>query len=157
MPITSSSVADFAPQHDGRVWVRERQTDSHGADHGVSYMAAAGTTPAQAATTANGRAASITAQMLATELAANVASAMALGSAAVIVNSESTQAQSDLTIRQAYATATGINAIQLGDYLRTIGASRLTAAFSLGSVVALQTTLNTLGTTATTVRTATGT
>ena len=41
MPIISSQIVSQTPQVDGRVSVTERHTDHNGADHDVSYLAAA--------------------------------------------------------------------------------------------------------------------
>jgi len=44
MPIASSTIASMNVQHDGRVYVQEKQIDQNGVDHGSIYLAAAGTT-----------------------------------------------------------------------------------------------------------------
>ena len=151
--ITLSIIASQQVQADGRIWVQEMHTDNMGVVHPITYLAAAAANLATALAT---HATNLAATLRSGELSTDVSQAQQFGSFATVTNNYSIQAESDLAIRQAFLTAIGINAINLGDYLRTLSVARLTVAFSLGSVVALQAVLASLGTTATTVRNTVG-
>lgn len=153
MPIVSSTIIEDAAQINGFRWITELHTDQLGLQYRMHYMTAAATNtaPIMAA-----HAVQIGANLTAQEIASNVAAAIASGSLAVMVYNYSTQAQSDLAIRQAFQFATGVTAINLGDYLRTLTAGRLTVAFSLGNVISLTAALAAIGTQATAMRAAVG-
>ena len=153
MAIVSSVLIDTSPQIDHRFWSGERHTDQLGVVYIYRSLLAAGT---NATTVMTNRIPSINALIIANETSANLTSVETLGSSATVTNNYVAQAAMDLAVRQAFQTATGITAILIGDYLRTLSVARLTVAFNIGSAVALVAVLNTLGTTATTVRTAVG-
>ena len=153
--ISSSVVVSNDPQHDGRAWIRERHTDNFGVTHDVLYLWNSTTDPALA-TLLTTHATNLAASLQAGEIAANVAKVEQLGAAAVYSTNYSTQAENDLAVRQAFLPATGALALTIGAFLNTVGAARLTAAFSLGSVVALQAVLVTLNTNANTMTAAKG-
>lgn len=151
--VTLSVILSEQVQRDGRIWVIEQHTDNIGVLHQVIYLASVNDNLATALAT---HATNLAASLKAGEIAVNVAAAEQFGSLAVYSLNYSTQAENDLALRQVFLTATGLIAVNLGDFLRTIGTARLTVAFSLGSVIALLAVLNSFGTTATTVRAAAG-
>jgi hypothetical protein len=153
--ISASVVISNDPQRDGRAWIRERHTDNLGLTHDVLYLWHSTTDPALA-TLLTTHAANLAASLQAGEIAANVALVEQLGAAAVYSTNYSTQAENDLAVRQAFLTAAGALAITIGAFLNTIGAARLTVAFSLGNIVSLQALLSTLNGNANTVNAARG-
>lgn len=153
--ITNSVVVSNDPQRDGRAWIRERHTDNIGVTHDILYLWHLTTDPALA-TLLTTHATNLAASLQAGEIAANVAQVEQLGASAVYAMNYSTPAENDLAVRQAFLPAVGVIAINLGAFLNTIGAARLTVAFSLGNVVALQAVLATLNTNANTVNAAKG-
>lgn len=151
--IISSSTVSVAVQADGRSWVINEFTDQASVVHFETYIAAAN---AVLATDLSNQATSLSATLIAQEIANNVAQVEALGASAVYILNYSTQAQNDLAVRQAFLTAVGIIAVNIGAFLNTIGPARLTVAFNLGNVIALEAVLASLGTTANTVAAAKG-
>jgi hypothetical protein len=141
MPIASSAVVDFAPQKDGRVYVREQHLDSFGADHSVSYLSAAGLTRAQANAACSARDAGITAQMTTDEITANIAAVSTLGANAVITFRESTVAQNAAAVRAVYKDMSQLQAVFTGEFLSTLTNGQLQTAFGLtaGQVTTLRT------------------
>lgn len=153
--IITSVVLSNQLQRDGRAWIVEQHTDNLAALHQITYLWNPNTDPALATLLAN-HATGLAASLQANEIAANVSVVEQLGAAAVYTTNYSTQAENDLAVRQAFLTATGITAITIGAFLNTIGAARLTVAFNLASVIALQTLLTTLNGNAVTVAAAKG-
>lgn len=159
MPIVSSSVQSMNRQIDGRVQVVEQHLDSLGVNHLFLYLAPAGTTAAQAATTCTNRDAGISADMKAQEIANNIAAVSTLGKFAVITLNDSTALQNAAALRVAYKDMTQAQAILTGEYLSTLSDGALQTAFSLtaGQVTSLRTnTLTPAANTAATIRAATG-
>lgn len=159
MPIQSSAIADFARQHDDRVWVREAQIDQFGADRGVAYLADAGITRVTALATALARVAQINAGIIAAEISANLASVLSMGSLATVTIMDSNVAANVAVLRAAYAVATQVQAIMIGDYLSTLTNVQLQNAFGMtaGQVTTLRTNkLTPAATAAATIRAAVG-
>jgi hypothetical protein len=135
--IVSSIIIEDSPQIDGRRWIRERHTDSLGVPHDRVYMAAA---KFDTSTILTVDAASIDAQLTADEIAANIASVLAFGSQATLNFSYSTTVQNRSAIRGAYASATQLQAIMIGDFLNTLTDAQLQNVFGLtaGQVTTLR-------------------
>lgn len=133
MPIVSSAVADFSIQIDKRVWVREQQLDQFGLDHGVTYLAAANTTSAQALTTATGRAPSITAQMTANEIANNLVQFTTMGAAAQMSINESTIAQNLTAFAAILPTLSASGIVSSIAFLNSLGGPTLQSLFGFTS------------------------
>lgn len=160
MPIQSSSVTGFNRQIDDRIAVIEQHLDQFGGDRGRFYLAASGTTRAQAATACSNIDATISAQMAANEIAANLAAVAAFGAQATITFIESTVAQNAAAVRAAYATMTRVQAIFTGEFLGSLTTGQLQTAFGLtsGQVTTLRTNFLTPATNAAaTIRASVGT
>ncbi len=153
--ISASVILFDNQQKDGRHWITEQHADNIAVLHQVIYLWNPNIDPALAVLLA-GHATNLAAQLKASEIASNVAAVESLGAAAIYSTNYSTQAENDLAVRQAFLTAMGIVAITIGAFLNTIGPARLTVAFNLGSVVALQAVLTTLNTNANAVNAAKG-
>ena len=159
MAILSSSVVSMSPQIDNRIAVIEQHTDSLGVIHQITYLAPAGTTASQAATTCANRDASMSAELKAREIAANIAAVSTLGLNAVLTFIESTPTQNATAVRQVYAAMTQTQAIFTGEYLSTLSDATLQAVFGLsaGQVTTLRTNVLTpAAATAATIRAAAG-
>lgn len=131
MPIVSSAVVDFAPQIDGRIFVREQHLDSFGVNHSQSYLATEGTTLAQANVACAAKDAAITAQMTANEIQTNINQVSTFGKFATITLNESTGAQNITVFRAQYALMTQLQSVFTGEYLSTLSDASLELTFSM--------------------------
>jgi hypothetical protein len=82
------------------------------------------------------RAAAITGQQAADEISANVQAVLSDGSLASLTFDYSTLAQNRGALRTAYATATRLSAIMIGDFLNTLTNAQLQSAFGISSAQA---------------------
>lgn len=65
------------------------------------------------------------------EIDANIASILDNGSLATITLQHSTAAQNRTALREAYRTATRVQAVMIGDYLNTLTNNQLATAFNI--------------------------
>jgi hypothetical protein len=151
--ITNYTTISQSVQIDGRSWVVNSFTDQVGIIYTQTYLASIGE---NISNTLQTQATALSASLIANEIANNVAAVESLGASAVYTLNYSTQAANDLAVRQAFLNATGIIAVNIGAFLNTIGAGRLTAAFSLANVISLMSLLSSLNTTAVSVNAAKG-
>jgi hypothetical protein len=128
MAIVSSVIVEDAIQRDGRRWVREHHTDHLGIVHAIAYLAAAGF---DAAAALLARVATLEASLREREIAANIASIVTEGRFAVTTFVHSTVAQNRAALREAYRTATRVEAIMVGDFLNTLTNTQLQNLFNL--------------------------
>jgi hypothetical protein len=128
--IVSSVIAEDAVQRDGRRWLREHHTDHLGVVHVITYLAAAGH---DAAAALLARVATIEASLRDQEIAANMASVVTEGRFAEVTLVHSTVAQNRAALREAYRSATRVEAIMIGDYLNSLTNAQLQSAFGLTS------------------------
>lgn len=138
MPIVSSEIVEDSRQRDARRWIRERHTDQVGQRYEFAYLCAAAF---DAAAAMAARVAGINASLIADEIAANVAQVMTLGSAATVTLIHSDVAGNAAALRTAYANATNLQSVMIGDYLATLADGLLRVAFGLtvNQVTALRT------------------
>lgn len=125
-----SLIASISPQADGRRWVQEVHTDAYGVQYSVTWLAQA-SDDAQAVMTA--RAVQMDADLIAGEVAANIASVLANGSLATVAVKYSTLAQNRTALRAAYLAATKQDAIMIGDFLSAQTTATLQALFGMTS------------------------
>lgn len=156
MAIVSSTLLAEAAQTDGRFWVQETHTDQLSVQYVVRYLAAIGT---DTAALLAARATQISADITAGEIANNMASVLLLGSLAVAALNYSTAAANFAALRTAYATATQVQAIMIGDFLSSLTNAQLQTAFGMtaGQVTTLRTNkLTPAANAATTIRASVG-
>ena len=156
MPIVSSVLIEHSPQRDGRFWSGERHTDQLGVAYEFHSLLAAGT---DATAVMNGRVAGLNAQLIANEIAANLAGVETTGAQFAPTFSYSTVAQNAAAVRAAYATMTQTQAIFTGEFLGSLTDAQLQSAFGLtaGQVTTLRTNkLTPAATQAATIRAAVG-
>jgi hypothetical protein len=154
--IVSSALTQELAQKDGRFWVEERHTDNLGLIWPVRYLAAIGTNVNALLTS---RAVQIAADLVAAEIASNIAAVLSNGSLATIVLNYSTIAANRSALRAAYATATRTDAIMIGDFLSSLTDVQLQNLFGLtaGQVTTLRTNkLTPAASAAASIRAATG-
>lgn len=157
MSIVSSAITADNPQKDGRRWISELHTDQLGLKYPFSYLAPNAAWDAIA--TMNARVATINANLTASEIASNVAQVLLLGSLASPVLNYSTAAANFASLRTAYATATQVQAVMIGDFLSSLTDVQLETAFgfTLTQVTTLRSTkLTPAATAAATIRATTG-
>lgn len=127
MPISSSTIAGVGVQRDGRRWILERHLDHLGIEYTRHWLAGA-------SDDLDAALASYAAQLLGgirdAEISRNIASVMANGSQAVTSTAYSTAAQNFSALRDAYQTATRVEAIMIGDFLGSLTDVQLRAAFN---------------------------
>jgi hypothetical protein len=126
--IVASIIAEDARQADGRRWIAERHTDQLGLAYEFRYLAAAA---ADVVALMTARVAIINADLIAREIAANLAAVATLGAQATPVFNYSTTAQNVAALRVAYASATQQQAIFTGEYLGSLTDAQLQSAFGL--------------------------
>lgn len=156
MPIASSVIADTSVQRDGRKWVTEVHTDHVGVKYSRMYLAAGADDMQAALTTYAGQ---LVTSLRDAELAQNVEAMRANGRNAVVMVVHSTAAENHIAARNAYLSATRMDAVMLGDYLASLTDTQLRAAFNMtaAQVTTLRTSkLTPAATTATTLRAVTG-
>lgn len=132
-----SSVLTSSVQADGRSRVEEVHTDGQANQYRRSYLAEKGA-DLNAALAAY--AAQLSLDLAAAEIQANIAQVTALGSTATVSAVWSTLAQNRTALRAAFANATQVQAIMIGDFLASLTDAHLQAAFGLtaGQVATLR-------------------
>lgn len=156
MSIVSSVIQAIEPQIDGRRWVREQYTDQLGINYIRNRLATA-IEDLQTALTAETT--QLGTDLTNGEIAANVAAVTANGSLAVLTFNYSTALQGRTALRQAYLTATQVQAIMIGDFLSSLTDVQLENLFSMtqAQVTTLRTNkLTPAATAATAIRAASG-
>jgi hypothetical protein len=138
MPIVSSTFVESLAQKDGRKYVTETHTDHLGLNWLFNWLANAGLDP-QAAVTARG--AALANQLRDAEIDANVAKIKFEGSLAAYTLNYSTATQNFAALREAYKTASKVEAIMIGDFLAARTDAQLQSLF--GMTAAQVTTLRT--------------
>ena len=129
MAIVSSTYTTGNPQQDGRFWVHEVHTDQLSIQHLVHWLASASD---NLGTILANRATQIGTDLVAAEIAADLALILANGSQATgITLNYATFAQAGAAVRAAYQASTQMQAIMLGDYLSTLTSTQLQSLFSL--------------------------
>lgn len=128
MPITSSETLSALVQRDGRRWVHERHVDHLGIEHVRHWLAGASD---NLATALSAYAAVLVDALRDREIDANIASIVDNGSLATITLQHSTAAQNRTALREAYRTATRVQAVMIGDYLNTLTNNQLATAFNI--------------------------
>jgi hypothetical protein len=128
MPITSSETLSALVQRDFRRWVHERHVDHLGVEHVRHWLA--GVNDNLAAALADYAVALVEA-LRAREIEANIAAILADGSLATITVQHSTAAQNRSALREAYRSATRVQAVMIGDYLNTLTNNQLATAFGI--------------------------
>ena len=119
MTIVSSIIAkNVAKDASGRNWIREDHTDHLGVVHEVWYRMQTPAYDTNAALAA--RAVTLAADLAKAEVLENVVAVQASGSLAAPTFVHSTVAQNASGLRQAYQTATRIEAVMIGDYLASL-------------------------------------
>lgn len=131
MGIVSSSLVSAGAQKDGRFWVTETHVDQLGLKYVYQYLAATGT---DTAAILAARAPQITQQLDDNEVAANVANIIANGSLATLTFSYSTATELRTAGRVAYATATLVQAVMIGDFLSSLSDAQLQNIFNMTAV-----------------------
>lgn len=127
MSVVSSSILVQTTQADGRIWVVEQFVDNLGINWQKVYLAVAGSTPTTLAAQLTADATALAAQLAATEVANNMAMVTSLGSLAHPTENYSTSPQNVAAL--VAASLTGLQAVMCGDYLNTLSATVLAAAF----------------------------
>jgi len=156
MTIVSSETVETSVQRDGRRYVREHHTDHLGVIHPRTWLAGAADNLAAAL---SAYAALLLEILRDREIAANIASILSDGSLATITLQHSTAAQNRAALREAYRTATRVEAVMIGDYLNTLTNNQLATAFGIttGEAATLRTNkLEPAATIASGIRSATG-
>jgi hypothetical protein len=115
MPINSSTFVEGLPQKDGRRTVTERHTDHLGVVHAFSWLTNLTTAQIQAAVTA--RATALLAELKAREIDTNVGLVKEDGSLAIYSLNHSTANENFVALREAYGTASRVEAVMIGDFL----------------------------------------
>lgn len=136
MSIVSSVIAATNVQKDGRTWVIEIHTDQLGLQYTRTYLAGANDLNATLAAYAVVLAANI----VAGEIANNVADVVMNGSFASPTFVYSTQGANLAALRLDYQTATQVEAIMVGDFLSSLTNGQLQSIFSMtaGQVTTLR-------------------
>lgn len=128
MTIVASAVVAEAAQQDGRFWATETHTDQMGLKYIYQYLAATGTDTAAILTA---RAPQIAQQLDSNEVGANLANIIANGSLATLTFNYSTAAELRAAGRTAYATATLVQAVMIGDFLSSLTDTQLQNIFGM--------------------------
>lgn len=128
MPIASSETLSALVQRDGRRWVHERHVDHLGVEYVRHWLAGASD---NLATALSAYAALLLDVLRDREIEANLAAIVENGSLATIALEHSTAAQNRTALREAYRTATRVQAIMIGDYLNTLTNNQLASAFNI--------------------------
>jgi hypothetical protein len=127
--IASTSVQIISDvQPDGREWIRETLTDAAGVGHVYEYLAAPGF---DTATAVANRAAALGAALAAAESAANVALVRSMGAGVALSFVFSLPVDSFIGLRDAYRTAAGYDAVEIGSYLASLTDAQLIATFGM--------------------------
>lgn len=156
MSIVSSETVSASVQRDGRRYVLERHIDHLGAIHERTWLAGAADNLVAAL---SAYAATLLNILRDREIAANIASVLANGSLATITLQHSTAGENRTALRDAYRTATRVEAVMIGDYLNTLTNNQLATAFNIttGEAATLRTNkLEPAATIASGIRAATG-
>jgi hypothetical protein len=136
--IVSSVIEEMGLQKDGRSWVREAHTDHLGFKHIRNYLAGAGLdTAAELAAYA----VHLNEDTRLGEILRNIDDVTTNGSLATPSTEYSTPAQNFTGLKLAYAVATRVEAIMIGDFFNTLTNNQLQNAFGLtaGQVTTLRT------------------
>ena len=156
MSIVSSETVSTSVQRDGRRYVVERHVDHLGVEHLRTWLAGAADNLAAAL---SAYAAILLDILRDREIGANIASVLSEGSLATVTLQHSTAAQNRTALRDAYRTATRVEAVMIGDYLNTLTNNQLATAFNIttGEAATLRTNrLEPAATTAAAIRAAAG-
>jgi hypothetical protein len=156
MSIVSSETVSTSVQRDGRRRVEEIHIDHLGVQHPQSWLAEVAENLAAALAL---HAANWVEILRDREIAANIASVLSEGSLATVTLQHSTAAQNRTALRDAYRTATRVEAVMIGDYLNTLTNNQLATAFNIttGEAATLRTNkLEPAATIASGIRAATG-
>lgn len=156
MAIVSSETVSTSTQRDGRRYVLERHIDHLGVAHERTWLAGAADNLAAAL---SAYAATLLDILRDREIAANMAAILADGSLATITLQHSTAGENRSALRDAYRTATRVEAIMIGDFLNTLTDAQLQSVFGMTAqqVTTLRTTkLAPAASAAATIRSATG-
>lgn len=150
--LSSVATRDPVTQRDGSFWVYEVHTDSAGGVRRFGYIVLAGF-DYQTAVAARG--ASLNISLPLDEVASNIVAVTERGSLGAPTFNFSTAAQNFAALRLAYASATMLQAIMIGDFLSSLTSAQLQTAFGMTSaqVTTLRTNrLTPAATTATAIR-----
>lgn len=128
MAIASSETVSIAPQADGRRYVLERHIDHLGVIHERTWLAGAADNLAAAL---SAYATTLLDILRDREIASNITDILANGSLATITLQHSTAAQNRSALRDAYRTATRVEAVMIGDYLNTLTNAQLATVFNI--------------------------
>lgn len=156
MSIVSSETVSTSTQRDGRRYVLERHTDHLGAIHERTWLAGAADNLAAAL---SAYASTLLDILRDREIGANIAFVLSEGSLATVTLQHSTAVQNRSALRDAYRTATRVEAVMIGDYLNTLTNNQLATAFNIttGEAATLRTNkLEPAATLASGIRAATG-
>ena len=126
MPIASSETVAALVQRDGRRAVYERHVDHLGIEHVRHWLAGANDNLAAALADYAARLLDILRDR---EIDANIASILENGSLATITLQHSTAVQNRSALREAYRSATRVQAAMIGDYLNTLTNNQLATVF----------------------------
>jgi hypothetical protein len=130
MPINSSTFVQGLAQKDGRRLVTEKHVDHLGLTYTYTWLAPDGVDPTA---TVNGRVAGLLAQLTEAEINKNVANILFDGSLAVYTLDYSTVDQNFAALREAYKTATRVEAIMAGDFLQARTNAQLQNLFGMNN------------------------
>ena len=133
MTIVSSVIASDSRQKDGRRWIYEIHTDQIGAQWYNSYLCEANF---NAVAQLPLDAAQLWSNIQSNEIAKDLANIEANGSLATVTTVYVTLAQVITAARAAFATATALQVINLGDWFNTLSFVQLQTAFNFPNVTA---------------------
>jgi hypothetical protein len=156
MAINASVIVSNSVQKDGRSYVRERHTDHVGEEYFRTYLAPVGF---NTATALSAYATLLVTVLREREIRRNIDAILDNGRLASYTLVHSTAAQNFAALREAYGSATRVEAIMIGDFLGSLTDGQLQTAFSMTApqVTTLRTNKLTPATNAaTTIRAATG-
>lgn len=156
MSIVSSQILEDAAQKDGRRWIRELHIDQAALRYIRAYLT---TAVADASAALAAYATQLALDIVAAEIAMNIAGVMVNGSLATISLVYSTAAQNRTAGRAAYLNAARVEAIMIGDFLSSLTDAQLQTIFSMtaGQVTTLRTNkLTPAATSASAIRAAAG-
>ena len=126
--VSSSQAIAEGAQKDGRFYVIEKFVLSNGQNLANLYLAADGFDTAAHLTAS---AVQLIADLTAAEINDNVSQVLALGSLANPVLAFSVASDNFAALRTAYATATQLQAVMIGDFLNTLTNGQLATAFGI--------------------------
>lgn len=136
MTIVSSVIDSDSAQKDGRRWIHEIHTDQIGVKWDRFYLCASNF---NATVQLTADAVTVEASIESNEIAQNIANIEASGSLAVISTVYTTLSQTITAARAIFATATALQAVNLGDWFNSLSFVQLQSAFGFANVTAYNT------------------